>query len=145
STPFAQAIMGVLSVLPELQDAFRTGAGISYDRFGLDMCAGQAGMNRNLFLQDLGPEYLAKIPDLHARLSSEVPARVADIGCGVGWSSIAMARAYPNALVDGYDLDEASVQEARRLIKDHGVADRVQIHLRDATDADLSGRYDLVT
>jgi 2-polyprenyl-3-methyl-5-hydroxy-6-metoxy-1,4-benzoquinol methylase len=140
-----QAVMGVLSVLPELLTAFRTGEGIPYERFGLDMCAGQAGMNRNLFLQDLGPEYLSQIPDLHARLSSAVPAHIADIGCGVGWSSIGMARAYPNVRVDGFDLDEESVREARNLIKAAGLADRVQVHLQDATDAHLEGSYDLVT
>ncbi|MCA9730467.1 MAG: class I SAM-dependent methyltransferase, partial [Candidatus Eisenbacteria bacterium] len=103
------------------------------------------GMNRNLFLQDLGTEYLAQIPEVHARLSSGEPAHIADIGCGVGWSAIGMARAYPNVLVDGFDLDEASVREARRLIQASGVADRVQVHLRDATDDHLAGRYDLVT
>jgi 2-polyprenyl-3-methyl-5-hydroxy-6-metoxy-1,4-benzoquinol methylase len=143
--PMPQAVMGVLSVLPELLTAFRTGEGIPYERFGLDMCAGQAGMNRNLFLQDLGPEYLSQIPDLHARLSSAVPAHIADIGCGVGWSSIGMARAYPNVRVDGFDLDEESVREARNLIKAAGLADRVQVHLQDATDAHLEGSYDLVT
>lgn len=143
--PMAQSILGVLSALPTLLEAFRTGAGIPYEQFGLDMCAGQAGMNRNLFLQDLGTEYLAHIPDIHARLLAETPARVADIGCGVGWSAIGLARAYPNVLVDGFDLDEASVREARRLIQASGVADRVQVHLRDATDPSLGGRYDLVT
>ncbi|MCA9863465.1 MAG: class I SAM-dependent methyltransferase [Thermomicrobiales bacterium] len=145
TAPLPQAIMGVLSVFPDLLAAFRSGEGIPYDQFGLDMCAGQAGMNRNLFLQDLGTEYLAQIPEVHARLSSGEPAHIADIGCGVGWSAIGMARAYPNVLVDGFDLDEASVREARRLIQASGVADRVQVHLRDATDDHLAGRYDLVT
>ncbi|MFN8677447.1 MAG: class I SAM-dependent methyltransferase [Thermomicrobiales bacterium] len=143
--PLPQITMGVVAHLPEVEQAFRTGEGVPYASYGHDMCVGQAGMNRNLFLQDLGAEYLPQLPELHARLSSPAPAHIADIGCGVGWSAIGMARAYPNALVDGFDLDEESVREARRLIQASGVADRVQVHLRDATDANLAGRYDLVT
>ncbi|MDQ2653326.1 MAG: methyltransferase domain-containing protein [Chloroflexota bacterium] len=143
--PLSQLTMGVVAHLPDVEQAFRTGEGVPYATYGHDMCVGQAGMNRNLFLQELGTEYLAQIPDLHARLSSSVPARIADIGCGVGWSSIGMARAYPNARVDGYDLDEESVREARRLIQASGLAERVQITLRDAAELHLNGHYDLVT
>ena len=55
---------------------------------------GQAEQNRPIFLNLLGSEWLPKVADVHARLSADPPARVADIGCGVGWSSIALARAY---------------------------------------------------
>ncbi|MET1008718.1 MAG: methyltransferase domain-containing protein, partial [Gaiellaceae bacterium] len=72
-------------------------------------------------------------------------ARVADIACGAGWSSIAIARAYPNVAVDGYDLDEASVALARENVAVTEVADRVSIRLRDAGDPELAGSYQLVT
>ena len=62
-------------------------------------------MNRAMFLKLMGSEWLPSIPDLHARLKSDPPAHVADIGCGLGWSSIGIARAYPKVYVDGYDLD----------------------------------------
>ena len=143
--PMPQVLMGALSGLPELTAAFRTGAGIPAERIGPDLRTGLAGMHRNLFLQDLGLEYLAQIPEVHARLSSEVPARIADIGCGVGWSAIGMARAYPNVLVDGFGLDTSAVREARHLARAYDVADRVQVHLGDASDPHLDGRYDLVT
>ena len=68
--PMPQITMGIVAHLPEVEQAFRTGEGVPYGSYGHDMCVGQAGMNRNLFLQDLGTEYLAQIPDLHARLSS---------------------------------------------------------------------------
>ncbi len=109
------------------------------------MRRGQAGMNRNLFLHQLGQEYLPAIPDLHARLVADPPARVADVGCGVGWSSIGIARAYPAVHVDGFDLDEASVAEAQTNVAAAGLDDRVRIELRDAADPALAGRYDLVT
>ena len=59
------------------------------------------------------------------------------------FASIAIARAYPRARVDGFDLDESSVAEARTNAEAEALADRVAFHLRDAADPELSGRYDL--
>jgi SAM-dependent methyltransferase len=143
--PLAQITMGALHPIQALLGAMRTGAGVPYADFGLDLRIGQAEMNRNLFLQELGHEYLPSIPDLHARLLADPPARVADIGCGVGWSCVGIAQAYPNVSVDGFDLDEASVAEAQEVVRAAGVTERVNVQLRDAADPDLAGRYDLVT
>ena len=143
--PLAQITMGALSPAQALLSAFRSGAGVPYADYGLDLRVGQAEMNRNLFLQQLGSEYLPAIAGLHERLLADPPARIADVGCGVGWSCVGMAQAYPNAHVDGFDLDEASVAEAQEVIRQAAVADRVDVQLRDAADPALSGRYDLVT
>jgi 2-polyprenyl-3-methyl-5-hydroxy-6-metoxy-1,4-benzoquinol methylase len=62
---------------------------------------------------------------------------------GLGWSSIAVAQGYPNVLVDGFDMDLASVEAARANAQASGVADRVTFHLRDAGDPELAGAYDL--
>jgi 2-polyprenyl-3-methyl-5-hydroxy-6-metoxy-1,4-benzoquinol methylase len=99
-------------------------------------------MTRPLFHNLLGREWLPAMPDIDARLRAG--AAVADIGCGAGWSSIAMARAYPNARVDGFDLDDASIELARRNACEAGVGDRVTFQTRDAGDPTLAGRYDLV-
>ena len=130
--PLAQITIGALHPMQELLAAFRTGGGVAYADFGPDLRAGQAGMNRNLFLQQLGSEYLPAIPALHARLLADPPARVADIGCGVGWSCVGIAQAYPNVRVDGFDLDEASVAEAQDVVRAAGLSDRVEVQLRDA-------------
>jgi 2-polyprenyl-3-methyl-5-hydroxy-6-metoxy-1,4-benzoquinol methylase len=61
---------------------------------------------------------------------------------GLGWSSIAIAKAYPNVLVDGFDLDEYSVKAAQANAKTEGVADRVKFEARDAGDPELAGNYD---
>jgi ubiquinone/menaquinone biosynthesis C-methylase UbiE len=77
---------------------------------------------------------------------ADPPARIADVACGGGWSSIAFARAYPNVRVDGFDLDEASIELARANAAEAGLPDdRVAFHVRDAGDPELAGRYDLVT
>ena len=143
--PLAPITMGALQPIQMLLGAFRTGGGVAYADYGLDLRTGQAEMNRNLFLQGLGSEYLPAIPELHERLLADPPARVADIGCGVGWSCVGIAQAYPNVRVDGFDLDEASVSEAQDVLREAGVTDRVDVMLRDAADPELAGRYDLVT
>ncbi len=69
---------------------------------------------------------------------------MADFGCGQGWASIGLARAYPQVVVDGYDLDGPSIEEARAHAALHGVAGRVRFHRRDVGDPALAGGYDLV-
>ncbi len=138
-------VAGTVRPIDRVIDAYRNGGGVEFHDFGRPMRCGQAGMNRNLFLYELGNTWLPSIPDVHARLSSGNPARIADIGCGLGWSSIGMAKAYPNVQVDGYDLDDASVLEARELVRQYGLEERVKIHLADASDPSLDGAYDLVT
>jgi len=75
---------------------------------------------------------------------SAQPARVADIGCGSGWSSITIAQAYRLARVIGVDLDEASISQASKNAAASGVADRVTFHVADAADPQLTGTFDLV-
>ncbi len=68
------------------------------------------------------------------------------MACGVGWSSIAIARAYPAAEIDGFDLDERAIALARQNAKRAGVADRVTFSAGNVVgDPALLGRYDLVT
>src|SRR6266516_281655 len=87
-------------------EAFRTGDGIPYDAFGPDNIEGQGASNRPVFLTTLPNDWLPNIPPLHDRLRAAPPARVVDVGCGTGWSSIAIAIAYPNVSVNGIDPDE---------------------------------------
>jgi SAM-dependent methyltransferase len=143
--PMAQIVIGIVAPIHAVLDAFRDGGGVPYSEYPDDMRLGQAGANRNMFLYQLGTEYLPAIADVHARLQADPPARVADIGCGLGWSSIGMAKAYPNIRVDGFDLDEASVNEAKEKVEEAGLSDRVQVLLKDAGDPSLAGQYDLVT
>jgi 2-polyprenyl-3-methyl-5-hydroxy-6-metoxy-1,4-benzoquinol methylase len=143
--PLAQITVGAVYPFAGLLAAFRTGGGVHYRDYGVDMREGQAGMNRAAFLSQFGSEWLPAIPDMHARLQAVPPARVADIGCGAGWSSIGIARAYPNARVDGFDLDAPSIDLARANAHDMGVTDTVTFQVRDAGDPALAGHYDLVT
>jgi 2-polyprenyl-3-methyl-5-hydroxy-6-metoxy-1,4-benzoquinol methylase len=142
--PFSRMVAGVARPLDELLHAYRTGGGVRWEAFGADTREGQAGQNRPVFDQLLVGPWLETVPEVRERLEAG-PSRIADIAFGGGWSSIALARRFPQATIDGYDLDEASVELATRNAQEAGVADRVRFHLHDASDSDLAGEYDLVT
>jgi len=128
--------------LPELVEAFRTGGGIPPLLWEPE---GRADFNRPRFVNLLGRVWLPAIHDVHHRLSADPPARVADIACGTGWSSIAMAREYPRITVDGFDLDADAVVQATTNARAERVADRVTFRAADAADPGFSARYDLAT
>jgi 2-polyprenyl-3-methyl-5-hydroxy-6-metoxy-1,4-benzoquinol methylase len=139
----ADGVVSCTRPLETLLDAFRTGAGVPYAAYGTS--EGQARSTRALYERLLTNEWLPAIPRLHQRLRSDPPARIADVACGHGHSTLAIAGAYPKVLIDGIDLDAASIKAARGLLAGRGVENRVAFHQRDAGDPDLSGRYDLIT
>ncbi len=141
--PFIRMAVSLHRPLDGLLEAYRTGGGVGWSDFGADAREGQAAANRPVFEQLLVNEWLDAAPDIRARLE-QAGSRVAEIAFGGGWASIAMARRFPHARIDGYDIDEASVDLARRNAEVAGVADRTTFHHRDASDAALEGQYDLV-
>jgi 2-polyprenyl-3-methyl-5-hydroxy-6-metoxy-1,4-benzoquinol methylase len=128
--------------LPNLVEAFRSGGAPPPLPWAPE---GRAEVNRALFVNLLGREWLPAIPEVDRRLRAAPPARVADVACGTGWSSIAMAEAYPAITVDGFDLDPDVVAAARGNARDAGVADRVRFEVSDASDPTVTHGYDLVT
>lgn len=141
-TPAARFVAGVGRHLDHLLEAYRSGGGVSWATFGDDAREAQADLNRPLFLHLLGQELLPSAPEIDARLRAG--ARVADVGCGGGWSAIGIARAYPSATVDGYDVDEPSIGLARENARDAGVDDRVRFYAYDAASLTGSQPYDVV-
>jgi len=141
-TPYARMFVAAAQQLPALMDAYRGGGGVNWRDFGPDMSEVQEFGNRPSYIAALG-DWFASITDVHAQLSDR--ARVADVGCGGGWSSISLARAYPGITVDGFDLDEPAIERARRNAQETGVGDRVRFHAVDPAEADHGEGYDLVT
>jgi SAM-dependent methyltransferase len=139
--PVSRMIVAALGQLPAVAAAYRSGAGHPWEAYGADMREGQAAFNRPAFEHLLGAAWLPAIPDVHARLAADPAAHVVDIGCGEGWSTIAIARAYPRARVVGLDLDGPSMEAARRHAAEAGMADRVEFRHGDA--AGLDERIDL--
>src|SRR5918911_4120337 len=121
--PIARAVVASVHPLPALLEAFRTGEGVPYADYGFDLHEGQASFTRPLFENLLGKEWLPSVPEVHERLLADPPARIADIACGQGRSSIEMARAYPKVHVDGIDSDRASIERAREILAGSGLED----------------------
>nr|WP_042180614.1 class I SAM-dependent methyltransferase [Kibdelosporangium sp. MJ126-NF4]CEL14478.1 Bll2645 protein [Kibdelosporangium sp. MJ126-NF4]CTQ88843.1 Bll2645 protein [Kibdelosporangium sp. MJ126-NF4] len=126
--------------LADLVDVYRTGAAPAPIPWEPE---GRAVSNRAQFLNLLGQKWLPSIPDVHSRLSGG-PARVADIACGLGWSSIALALAYPRITVDGLDLDQKAIEAAARNAEEAGVADRVAFAAKNAAELTSADPYDAV-
>lgn len=141
--PFCKSFVAVSSAMPDLVAAFRSGGGVPWSAYGRDMLVAQGDFNRPWLVGSLGTKYLPSIPDVHDRLAAHPGATVADVACGVGWAAIALARSYPHVTVDGFDLDEPSIEIATRNAEEAGVADRVHFEVRDAADPELESRYDL--
>jgi 2-polyprenyl-3-methyl-5-hydroxy-6-metoxy-1,4-benzoquinol methylase len=148
SLSFMGASVGQLMSLPTafraVEDAFRAGGGVPYRAYGTESVEGQGASNRPTFLTTLPNEWLPAIDAIHDRLTAG-PARVVDVGCGTGWSSIAIARAYPSVQVDGFDPDETSIQMARDHALGAGIADRVRFHREDAAELTSHGPFDVAT
>ena len=141
--PFARMISAAGAKLGDIVEVHRDGTGVSWDAFGQDMRESQGDMNKPFFLNLLAKEWFGGIEDIDQRL--QAGGRVADIGCGLGWSAIALAQGYAGVQVDGYDLDEPSIAAARKHAEEHGVSDRVTFHAVDAGGSAAAGEYDLVT
>jgi SAM-dependent methyltransferase len=137
--PLADLVAGIGGVLHRLPAAYRSGGGVPYADYGGSFRRGQAAMNRPAFEEM--PDWLATMPDVVARLD-DADATVADIGCGEGWSTIALGRALPHARVHGFDLDAASVQAARQHLTESGLGDRVGVSAADGLAGGAT--YDLV-
>jgi ubiquinone/menaquinone biosynthesis C-methylase UbiE len=138
--PLAKLAADAPATMDKVVQAFRTGGGVSFGEYGDGIRDFQAAANRPQFVNLLAG-WLRTMPDVVTNL--ENGARVADIGCGCGWSSIAIARAFPTAAIDGYDLDEPSIDDARKLAASEGCGDRVHFEVRNAAAAPV-GEYDLV-
>ncbi len=126
-------------------EAFRTGDGVPAEAYGTESADGQGGSNRPVYLTTLPSEWLPAVEPFRTRLEGG-PTRVIDVGCGHGWSSIALARAYPQAVVDGYDPDEHSIEQARLHAEEAGLGDRVRFHAVDGAmlvvDERVRNRFD---
>jgi hypothetical protein len=97
---------------PKVENAFRTGAGVRWgDSAGCLFCATGAFF-RPGYVNNIVQNWLPALEGVEDKLKSG--AKVADVGCGVGFSTLLMAQAFPNSRFVGYDFHEPSVEEARR-------------------------------
>ena len=88
----------------------------------------QAAFTRPVFVNHLVQSWLPALGDVHDRLARGEPVRIAEVGCGEGMAAITIAKAFPNAQIDGFDLDDASIAVASADAAAAGVHDRVRFH-----------------
>ena len=136
-----QNLTAATRVLDRLTEAFRTGAGIAWHEQHEDMFEGTERFFRPGYLANLASSWIPSLAGAEKMLADG--ARVADVGCGFGASTIIMAQAYPNSTFEGVDYHRPSIDAARARAAAAGVADRVTFRMAGA--ADLSGSYDLIT
>jgi 2-polyprenyl-3-methyl-5-hydroxy-6-metoxy-1,4-benzoquinol methylase len=92
----------------------------------------------------MAADWLAAMPDTVARLETAARPRIADVGCGQGFSTLAIAKAFLGAHVDGLDLDPASIADARRHAAEAGLDGRVRFIEADAAELASRGPYELI-
>jgi 2-polyprenyl-3-methyl-5-hydroxy-6-metoxy-1,4-benzoquinol methylase len=140
--PCAAVVPWLARALDIMGEEFRRGGGAAFGRF--DLHDVQAAFTRPVFVNHLTQSWLPALPEIQARLGAGDRVRIAEVGCGEGLSSIIIASAYPNVMIDGFDLDQASIEIARTQADAAGVAARVHFEARDAVDPEIEGEYDLV-
>ena len=142
--PFAHMVAGIGGALAGVIDAYRTGGGVPYAQYGESFRHGQGHINRPVYTHELPTVWLAAMPDVLGRLESARHPRVADVGCGQGFSTLAVAHAFLDAHVDGLDADPGSITDARAHAAEAGLNGRVRFLNADAAGLATHGPYDLV-
>jgi len=124
-------------------DAYRDGTGLSFGGYGDEVRIGQGLLNRAGFLGQLAETWAPGLPGV-AELLGRPGAVALDLGCGVGWSTIALARAFPDLTAVGIDSDEASIMDARRNAAGSDLAGRVRFEVARSDSPAAPGSADVV-
>jgi SAM-dependent methyltransferase len=117
---------------PKIREAFRSGKGVGWHEHDHGLFAGTERFFRPNYRANLISSWIPALSGTEARLKEG--ASVADVGCGLGTSTILMAEAYPNSTFVGFDYHPGSIDMAREAAKKAGVADRVKFEVAKAKD-----------
>src|SRR6516162_6521122 len=132
--------LGALKAEQRLTDAFRTGAGMGWHEHDEDVFLGCEQFFRPGYAANLVPSWIPALHGVEGKLRAG--AKVADIGCGLGASTILLALEYPISAFTASDYHGRSVELARKRASHAGVADRVTFHVATAAEFSATG-YDL--
>ena len=134
--------LGSLAAVPRIAEGFRTGAGMGWHEHVDGVFHGCEKFFRPGYAANLVSSWIPALGDVKEKL--EAGARVADVGCGKGTSTILMAKAFPSSEFFGFDYHDKSIEAARESAKRNGVAGRVTFEVSKAKE--FPGRdYDLVS
>jgi SAM-dependent methyltransferase len=134
--------LGSLAAVPRITESFRTGDGMGWGEHADGVFHGCEKFFRPGYAANLVSTWIPALRDVQGKL--EAGARVADVGCGKGASTILMAQAFPKSQFVGFDYHDKSIEAARESARRNGVADRVTFQMAKAKE--FPGKdYDLVT
>ncbi|MBC9034970.1 class I SAM-dependent methyltransferase [Sphingomonas sp. JC676] len=137
-----ELVAAMIEAEPKVEECFRNGSGVRWgDHAGCLFCATGAFF-RPGYVNNIVQAWIPALDGVEARLREGI--KVADVGCGVGFSTLLMAEAYPESRFVGFDFHEPSIEEARRHAQSHGLGDRVRFEVAKAKEIAESG-FDLVT
>ena len=122
--------LGSLAAVPRIADSFRSGAGMGWHEHVDGVFHGCEKFFRPGYAANLVSTWIPALTDVKQKL--EAGARVADVGCGKGASTILMAKAFPNSRFHGFDYHDKSIEAARESAKRAGVSDRVTFEVASA-------------
>ena len=132
--------VGSVYATDTIAERFRTGDGFAWGAHDDHVLGGCERFFRPGYLNHLASAWIPALDGVEAKLAAG--ARIADVGCGHGASTLLLAEAYPESTVVGFDPHDGSIDAARKRAADTGVADRVAFEVASATT--FSGTYDLV-
>lgn len=138
---FLLAVSAVRAV-PALTERFRTGEGFGWHEHDAGLFRGTEMFFRPGYAANLISSWIPALDGVEEKLKAG--AKVADIGCGLGASTVLMAQAYPNSIFAGFDYHDKSIELARERAESGGVGGRVSFDVAKAKDFPGSD-YDLVT
>jgi SAM-dependent methyltransferase len=136
-----QVMVAAVKDEPKVTQAFRSGTGVGWHEHDPDLFAGTERFFRPGYAANLVASWIPALDGVQAKL--ERGARVADVGCGHGASTIIMAQAYPNSTFVGFDYHQPSIERAQKAAATAGVADRCRFQVASAHAYPGAG-YDLV-
>ena len=127
---------------PKVENAFRSGEGVAWgDSAGCLFCA-VGSFFRPGYVNSIVQAWLPALEGVLPKLEAGI--KVADVGCGVGFSTLLMAEAFPNSHFVGYDLHAPSIEEANTHAQSHALGSRVRFETAAAKNIPEDG-FDLVT
>jgi SAM-dependent methyltransferase len=126
---------------PQIAERFRTGEGFGWGEHETRMFEGVERFFRPGYAANLVAAWIPALDGVEAKLLAG--ARVADVGCGHGASTLELARAFPNSTFVGFDVHEPSIRRANELAARAGVADRASFEVATAAGFPGTG-YDLI-
>ena len=122
--------LGSLAAVPRIADSFRSGAGMGWHEHDDGVFHGCEKFFRPGYVANLASSWIPALHGVQEKL--EAGARVADVGCGKGASTLLMAKAFPKSKFFGFDYHDKSIEAAREYAQRDGVADRVTFEVAKA-------------